>query len=466
MRKIDFRAQKQAFIDIYSLRNEDAKGRLISLGSALITSIYNVFITGIFQTGFLSMYGISITGVGIITFIPLIASCFSVFSSVILERIPRRKWILIASKVYFYAMSVLGTTIMPSLVTGTQARLVWFSIIMFLAYSVYALFSPGFTPWFYAFYPADNERRTRYIALNQIFASVMSSAVLLLSGVLTDAVSGSAHQGQIILLFRYLAFALVLVDVGMQACAIEYPYPKGPKLRFRQVFTLPFQYSKFLACLLLMFAWNFNANLNSGLWHYHLLNHMHFPYTLINAMSVMYTVVLILTTPLWRRLLRRYSWIKTFGLANLLWVPTEVFYFLMTPSSAWMYIPLSLWQNLLNVGFNLSYANVLYMNLPEENSTAHIAFYSIGCNLFAFLGLMLGTYISSISGDVPIMLLGLPVYTVQFTTLLRAVNMLAIGWVCFVYWRHFTRDQDIADIEAQDSLRAQKKAARMPRRPA
>ena len=39
--------------------------------------------------------------------------------------------------------------------------------------------------------------------------------------------------------FRCFAFALVLLDVFMQAHAREYPYPKGPKLRFRQVFTLP-----------------------------------------------------------------------------------------------------------------------------------------------------------------------------------------------------------------------------------
>ena len=87
---------------IYNLGDERAKGRLISLGSSLMTAFYNVFITGIFYTGFLSMYGISVTGVGIVAFIPTIASCFSLFSSVILERIKRRKTVLIAAKIYFY----------------------------------------------------------------------------------------------------------------------------------------------------------------------------------------------------------------------------------------------------------------------------------------------------------------------------------------------------------------------------
>ena len=38
--------------DMYSIRDEESKGRLISLGSAMITAFYNVFITGIFYTGF------------------------------------------------------------------------------------------------------------------------------------------------------------------------------------------------------------------------------------------------------------------------------------------------------------------------------------------------------------------------------------------------------------------------------
>ncbi len=447
-----FKNQREIMSDIYNLKDNDAKGRLISLGSSLMTSFYNVFITGIFYTGFLSMYDISIEGAGIISYIPLIASCTSLFSSIILEKIKKRKKILIASKIYFYAMYILATTLMPQFVTDPTARLWCFGIILFLAYAVYALFSPGFTPWFYTFYPNDNERRTRYITYNQIFSSIMSSAVMLLSAVITDALKGSDSQNMIILIMRYLAFVLVLIDVFMQAQAIEYPYPPSPKIKFRQIFTLPFQYKKFLYCLLMMFAWNFIANLNNGLWAYHLLNHFDFSYTLINSMSVMYTFILIFTQPFWRGVLRKYSWIKTFGLTCLIWMPTEVMFFLMNPTNLYLYVPLCIVQNLLSVGLNLSYSNILYMNLPNENSTAHIAFYSVGCNLFAFLGLFVGTQISSITGDNAIWFLNMEFYSVQFTTLARAVTMFALGLLLVIKWRSFTPQKDIDEVEAYANL--------------
>jgi len=438
--------------DIYNLRTSHGKGRLISLGSGLVAAIYNVFITGIFYTGFLSMYGISIAGVGIITFIPMIASCFSAFSPMILAKFKRRKGILLASKIFFYAMYIIATTLMPQFILDPDQRLIAFIVILFIAYSVYALFSAGFTPWFYNFYPQDNQRRTRYILLNQVFSSIMSSAILLLSGLLTDAVAGSAFQDQLILGFRYFAFVLVIVDVVMQAGAKEYPYEESEGINLGKVFTLPFKYKKFILCMALMFAWNYVANLNNGLWSFHLLNHMNFSYTLMNSMSVAYTVILVIFSPLWQRMLKRYSWIKTFGIALLIWVPTEIFFFLMSPETAWMYVPLCLWQNFLSVGVNLAYANVLYMNLPEDNSTSHICFYSVGCNLFAFLGLMTGTAVSS--NDIAIPMLGMLVYPVQFTTLMRAVILFIMGWICTKKWRIFTRDVDIAEIEEQERLRA------------
>ena len=199
--------------------------------------------------------------------------------------------------------------------------------------------------------------------------------------------------------------------------------------------------------MLFMFAWNYIANLPNGVWNYHLLNHMHFSYTLINAMSMMYTLLFLLLSNLWRKVIRRYSWIKAFGLAVLLWVPTEIMFYTMTPKRAFLYVPLCLIQNILSIGLNLSYANILYMNLPEENSTVHIAFNTIGCNIFAFLGLMTSTWISSLTGDQTITFMGMEIYSVQFMCLMRAVTMLAMGAILVCRWRVFTPQRDIDEID-------------------
>ncbi|MBQ3078825.1 MAG: MFS transporter [Clostridia bacterium] len=452
MRIGSLRSKMSYFSVIYNRHDEYAKGRLISLLSALITSFYNVFITGIFYTGFLTMYGISITDFGVITFIPYIANCFSLFSSSVLKNIKKRKWALLGSKVFYYFMYIVAVTVMPEIVTDQAARMYWFIAILFVGNAVYALFNPGITAWFYNFYPKENHKRNRYILLNQVFSSIMSCIILLLSGILTDAVAGSPHQKTLIISLRYLAFFLVLIDVFMQSRAKEYPYAESENIKLYQVFTLPFKYKKFILCMGLMFFWNFIANLNNGLWNYHLLNHMHFSYTLINSMSMMYTAILIALAPVWQRILRRFSWVKTFGLTNLVWVPTEFAFFMMTIERGYLYVPLCVIQNILSVGLNLSYANILYMNLPEENSTMHVAFNIVGCNFFAFLGLLTGTFVSSITGDETVFFMGMNMYSVQLTTVMRGITMFIMGIICTFGWKAFSRESDIREIEERNQL--------------
>ncbi|MBQ7335326.1 MAG: hypothetical protein IJW92_02500, partial [Clostridia bacterium] len=72
-----------------------------------------------------------------------------------------------------------------------------------------------------------------------------------------------------------------------------------------------------------------------------------------------------------------------------------------------LYAVTALIQYICSVGINFSYANILYINLPEEDSTAYISFNTIGCNIFAFLGMITGTYVSSIGGDAPSHFLGM-----------------------------------------------------------
>ena len=437
---------KRDFFEVFGFWDDDAKGRTVYLGCVILNAFYNVFITGVFYTGFLSMNGMSITDAGIVTFIPYIGNLFSVFSSKILVHFKRRKPVLIAAKIYFYVMYVIAATVMPQFVIDPQQRLCWFAAIVFLAYAGYAPFDPGFVIWFYRFFPEDDERRARYLLYQQIAAAVISCIFLMAGSMITDAVTSSAHQYELINGLRYFAFVLVMIEICIQVQAKEYPVTAEPPLKLKQIFMLPLRYRKFMYCTVLMFVWNYISNLNNGLWNYHLLNHMHFSYTLVNAMSVLYTIVLLALSGFWQRVLRRYSWIRTFGLSLVIWVPTEVLFFLMSPESAYLYVPLCIAQHVLSVGINLSYANILYMNLPRDNETALIAFNTLGRNFFAFLGLLTGTLVSDITGDMAAPFMGMQVYSVQFTCLLRGVTMLAMGAVLLKGWRAFTPDAEQTSI--------------------
>lgn len=442
-----------AFYEIFNVKDEEAKGRVITLASNVLTGLYNIFITGIFYTGFLTMYGMSITDTGIITFIPFIANLFGIFSNKILGRFPRPKKILLTAKTAYYLIYIIATTLMPLVVTDPQLRMICFALLVFLANAVYAPFLPGITAWMYHFYPQDNDRRARYLMLLQVFSSLFSSVLMLFSSMLTDMLQDSPVQNQLILVFRYVAFALVLIEIFFQSKAKEYPSSEDPELKLREVFTISFRYPKFMACMVFLFAWNFAGNLGGGVWNYHLLNHLNFSYTTINIVNVLYTPVLLLMSPIWQKVLRRLSWIRTLGLAILLVVPTEYAFFLMHAGNGGMYIPLCIIQHFMYVGISLAMANVLYLNLPAENPTTHIVFHTIGCNIFALLGMTTGTWISSWTGDETMYFLGMNMYSVQFTALLNGLIHTALGVAAVWKWRVFTNEKDIEEMEQRARVR-------------
>ncbi|MBR3996992.1 MAG: hypothetical protein IKI93_01465, partial [Clostridia bacterium] len=104
----------------------------------------------------------------------------------------------------------------------------------------------------------------------------------------------------------------------------------------------------------------------------------------------------------------------------------------------------SMIQHFCSVGLNLSYANILYLNLPEEESTACVSFNTIGCNIFAFLGMISGTLVCSVLGDTAQPLFGMNVYAVQYTTLMRAAGLTAISLPMILCWKKLTPEHEIA----------------------
>ena len=435
------------FRGICNLKSDDARGRLIYLSSVAFTAFYNIFISGIFYTGFLSMYDISIAGVGIVGFIPFIANLFSVYSSRILSRFQKRKTILLIAKTAYFTLKIVAVTIMPEFVTDPNARLIWFIGLTFVAHVVFAPFSPGITMWFYRFYPQDNSCRTVYLKYISIVNAITNTVVLIICSVLTDAVAGSPMQGEIIAFSRYLAFAMTLVETGIQFMAKEYPEHDDANTKLRDVFTLPLKYPRFLRCVVLMFIWTFSVSLYSGTWNYHLLNHLQFSYTLINMNQLIYLALVLLLGGRWERMVGRYSWIKTFGIAALIYAPTEIVSSVMPPHAGWLYLANCTIQNVSAVGSIMASGNIVYMNLPKENSTSHIAFYTIGTNISSLIGMLVGTWISSWTGDSAVSFMGLQLYSVQLTNFLRAVMLFIISYILINHWRWFTSDETILTIE-------------------
>ena len=71
---------------MFGFKEERARGRTCMMISAIFEHMIANLSTGVFYTSFLMINGIDIVNIGIITFVPYIANCFSIFSPTCSQR--------------------------------------------------------------------------------------------------------------------------------------------------------------------------------------------------------------------------------------------------------------------------------------------------------------------------------------------------------------------------------------------
>ena len=418
---------KDNFQTLFGLKDEQKKGRTVMMGSSVLSSIITSLTSGIFYTGFLLGNDIHLTSVGIITFIPYLASLISLFAPSLLERFPKRRWLLALLRLLQWTINLLGMTLLPLIVKDSQARIIWFCILSFLGSALGNLCTPGYTTWHLNFIP--DSVRASYLITSALITNVLCGLFLILSGIAADAMAGSPYQMTIITLLRYIGFALAVLEVWLMTRPKEYPYPiLADKPQPSQVFTLPFRNRRFLKTEGINILYLFIANLTSAVLNAYLLSSIGVSYTLINAINLCYALFLILFGPFWRRRIAHLGWLRTLSFTLLGLAPTYMMYALIRPGNyLWLYPLMRLIQHFVGVGHDTCVGNLLYLNIPSEGRTNYVSFNTLATNLAALLAMMTGTWIVSRMGDAELALGPLSFSSVPLLLLATALGYIGLS---------------------------------------
>ena len=428
------------FFYLFNFRDDLAKGRSCMMLSAVMASVISWLTTGLFYTSFLMANGIDIVKIGIISFVPFTANCFSIFSPSILERFPKRRFLLAGSRFTYYTLNILAITVMPRFVSDPQLKMTLFVILVFSANIINALFSSGYSVWQVKFIPESV--RADYFSMNTLIVNFIGCGAAFLSSIVADALSGSAYENTIIVIFRLVAYALAILDVIIISSPKEYPYSKSDDLpKLRHIITKPFQHKKFAITMGLVFVWTFCINTPLSSLNYYLINNVGVKYTFIYTINVFYPFFLLFFLPFWQKILKKRGWLVTFAIGGLLHIPTNIAYSCVTASNyMWLMPAVRLTQHFFGVGLNVAYANMVYINLPEKDQTNYIAFHTLVVNIAGFLGMMAGTTFIAIFPDLVITLFGLQFTNVQMLLWVEAFGDLAVPTAVLLLLKVITPD--------------------------
>ena len=416
------------FFRVFNFKDELSAGRSYLLLHTFISSIANVFISGVFYTGFLTINGIDIVRVGIIAFIPYIAWGFSLLSPIILSKFKRRKVLLIGNVVFYYATVIVGTTVMPMFIADSGQRTLWFGVFLFLGNTSNALFGSGAAAWHLHFLP-DGDDRNVFFSYSNLIAALVSTIVAIASSLVADSLAGSPRQAEIITIMRFAAAGMLVLSAAILfLIPKEFAYANiGKKISVLDIFRIPLRSRKFMLTALIVMLWSCFANVNSSTWVYYVLNTVNVSYTYIYIGSVVNAISSALLLRYWRRAINTYSWSRMLLVVVFVTALMEFPIGFATSQTKWVYVVVSIIQGFNSVGTSLVFANLFYVNLPRGNTDVYVTFWNFSANISVLVGSVFGTWFLSITEPhAPWNLFGLPFYGSQFLVWIKFALLLIL----------------------------------------
>ncbi len=400
------------------------------LSSTILQAIVNQLTTGIFFTGFLSAYGFDIVNIGIVTLAPYISNLASVFTPAILHRFSKRKGILVACKLIYYILAVASFTLMPLIIIDTGRRMLALSALLIAANVFNGIAVSGFSSWHVNFIP--KEVRSDYFTTVQFLSNLIPGAMLLFSGMITDALNNSPAQLVLLTVLRWIAFAVALIDVLLLAVPKEYEYNAEAAEKNADIFRIPIKNNRWLLVMGVVVLWNVSSFSITSALQVYLLEDVGVSYTFYNLIIILYSAAFPIFSSFWKKKIEQYSWLSVYGFTLLVYSICQLVYCFVNPVNYFIIMTVvRLTQHVVGVGQNIIFANLQYICMPREHRTCYTSLYYFIFYLSALIGLGLGTAWCAVFEEFSLTIFG---YSLTTVPLLMMVSGLMIFILAFYVW--------------------------------
>lgn len=388
------------FRETFNFKDPNAKGRCCVLIFKIVEGFLTYITTGIFYTEFLRLNDMDITSAGILSFIPYMASMLVLFTPALLNRFPKRKWILAACKFLYYFVILVGLNLLLRFVPGQTGRLWGMIVITFLASLFNVVATAGYAAWHIRFQP--EEIRAYFLSVCLFLTALVAGIFTLISGWISDRLGAMDPAAEQLFIsgLRYFAFGLGVVNVLFLLLPREVEYPTIHTPRFLDIFSIPLKNGRFMLTMGVVFLWQFSNYCYSAQLNYYLRETIGMSMTFYNIIIFLYSVFFIFCMSFWQKMIRRTSWFFVYAVALLIVAPFQILYGFVQPEHYILLVLIvRLPQHFAGVGHNVAFDNFQYINMPLTNRECYTSFYQIVFNLGALAGFVFGTVFTSLTTD-------------------------------------------------------------------
>lgn len=403
-----------------------SKDRLRLLGYNYEANVVANLIGGTFYTGLLLLMNADDAFIGAMSMISSGANMLQCLAPLILERFPKRKKLLVALRTVILFFNVLFLGVIPLFPIAQQARLTLVAGTVLLINVLNAVTNPGFSVWTIQSVP-PNVRGPFFTVITMTVGAVV--AIFNLAGsAVVDFFTARGQEYWGLMTLRLFCVLLVALDTISYSKMREAPYPgSGKRFTVKDLIVTPFREKIYMRTVAVTFLWNIAANIPGSYYTVYLLRNVQVSYSFIMLVSMVNVPVVLLLTPLWSRLGRKLnmSWFKMLYVSMGLYLLHYVILGFVSKGSIWLYPIGMLYAYVMAIGINLSFTCIPYVNMPRENQTAFIGFYSTAANLAVFIGVFIGRTFVTNTETLSVSFLGMEFVGKQLLLFLTAALMIA-----------------------------------------
>jgi MFS family permease len=407
--------------------DDSSADRLHILKYNVTANVIANLIGGNFFTGLLLLLNADNGFFGLMTIITFSVNLLQLFAPFVLERFERRKKLLISLRVMLHAINIVLIGLIPLIPADNQARLAMVALSVFLVNALNALMGPGYSVWHIAHIPP--RVRVSFFSLLSMLNGIFVAVCNLVASRVVDAFKASGNELLGLEVLRIVALLIAVYDILLLCRLRELPRSKPvSKINFRDLLTKPWKERVYLRTVLVVVLWNATANLPGSYYTVYLLSELNVSYSYITLISMFNVVILILLTPVWRRFFNRKSWLKPLSWGILMLAPYYFMLAFVSPNLMVLYPIATIWAFICLTGINLAFTSVAYINIPQDNQTLYIGFYSTMAYLGALVGAFLArTFVTSLEG-LRFTFLGVPFGEKQLLMIITGTLMFGAGF--------------------------------------
>lgn len=301
--------------------------------------------SGAFLVGFANYLGASDEIAGIIGAIPALTGIIQMFSSIIVERLEKRK--LLVSVGYFISRMLLSIMVMiPLFFQVTAARLTALVVIYSMAYLISSFIDSSASNWMVDLTP--EHLRATYFARKDAISLGFLTILTITTGKVLDLFRDAHNDYGGFLVIGAFVFIMTLSDAYFLFKTKE---PSGNRkivtVKLKDAITIPFKNPKYRKIIVLFLLWNVGLQIAGPFVSIYMVTGLKLDYTYIMIMGVLTSIVRVFSAKYWGKIADKRSWYFSTKLSIAILSFCHVAWFFVDNRTVWVLLPINeyIWRN-------------------------------------------------------------------------------------------------------------------------